>query len=62
MILLESENAREKNTEMVSLSLGYFTKHPPRVAAGHSPPVNLRHTLDEVCRLTNAASDNIEVQ
>ncbi|CAB4009161.1 H(+) Cl(-) exchange transporter 5 isoform X2 [Paramuricea clavata] len=41
------ETARAKNHDVVSLSIGYFTKHAPRTEISHPPLVSLRHTLDE---------------
>ena len=45
--LVVPDNAREKNPDVVSPSIGYFTKHPPPTVS-HTQPVSLRHTLDEV--------------
>ena len=47
--MLFVDTAREKNPDVVSPSIGYFTKHPPHSATLHTPPANLRHSLDEVC-------------
>ena len=47
-VFVALENARAKNHDVVSLSIGYFTKHAPRTEVSDPPPVNLRHTLDEV--------------
>ena len=52
------DNARTKNSDVVSRSIGYFTRHAPRIEISHPPPVNLRYTLDEVHKCMHAPSVN----